>query len=578
MGLLDCPEEIFKHIFAYLIKPAKEVSISSCYDHPETHNPFYESIEASLPLFLQCRLVSKEFQNKIDQLNPNRFVSLLPSLRKTMLNFTDPAAIREPKTSSIFGTFVRWVNVQELRAVVPLMINKIFKTDADKNIAKNIFNSAVYLQLGPANQTIAMPIPNNNNSYAVIQSFFSYQGDIHMSNAIVGGICEYENKKAPGEIRTNKEIFDDFSKNFEEYIKKHDIIALNNGRMVNGVFQVSKKTINTLVTALEAPQWSVHHEYGDEIDPVEHQYCFVRLILSMLNYHQLAIEYTNNEIEVSLSGGPLFGVYNDNTFCIVDDRIEEILPSGKNPSLAQLTHELKNMIAAHKVTFDSFERAALYHSQLRNALMAFWMMNIMRVKNRKRYLDVQKTLEKIVPQFTLEKYTDLFEKKIEWFKFQQTFAELYLIIRPVYGRWNSFGYSITFNSSQMVIFKIDTFEGLYSYNSIVVRGVGIKSLENKKNETVILMTDIDRENKKFDTILPHSDVIQELKSLMEFPETLSDVDTLNFFAALAVQYAKIEVAWFDYVSPRSTETYFLSSSLDDSDSEYDSDSMETDDG
>jgi hypothetical protein len=104
-----------------------------------------------------------------------------------------------------------------------------------------------------------------------------------MSNAIVGGICEYENKKAPGEIRTNKEIFDDFSKNFEEYIKKHDIIALNNGRMVNGVFQVSKKTINTyvpkkifwmylkiifsLVTALEAPQWSVHHEYGDEIDP-----------------------------------------------------------------------------------------------------------------------------------------------------------------------------------------------------------------------------------------------------------------------------------------------------------------------
>lgn len=90
------------------------------------------------------------------------------------------------------------------------------------------------------------------------------------------------------------------------------------------------------------------------------------------------------------------------------------------------------MIAAHKVPFDSFERAALYHSQLRNALMAFWMMNIMRVKNRKRYLDVQKTLEKIVPQFTLEKYTDLFEKKIEWFKFQQTFAELYLIIRRKY--------------------------------------------------------------------------------------------------------------------------------------------------
>jgi hypothetical protein len=44
---------------------------------------------------------------QIDQLNPNRFVSLLPSLRKTMLNFTDLAAIREPKTSSIFGTFVR---------------------------------------------------------------------------------------------------------------------------------------------------------------------------------------------------------------------------------------------------------------------------------------------------------------------------------------------------------------------------------------------------------------------------------------------------------------------------------------
>lgn len=80
----------------------------------------------------------------------------------------------------------------------------------------------------------------------------------------------------------------------------------------------------SLVTALGAPQWSLKRLYGDEDEPQEHDYCFVRFVLSLFNYHKLAIEYTNYEIEVSIDGGPLFGIPNDHLFTVVDDRIEEV--------------------------------------------------------------------------------------------------------------------------------------------------------------------------------------------------------------------------------------------------------------
>lgn len=79
----------------------------------------------------------------------------------------------------------------------------------------------------------------------ILQSYFSYMGDIQMSGAMVAGIIDYKNKKAPGEIRTSKEIFDDFTSNYEEYDRKLGLLAINNGRIVNGVLQISQTTINT---------------------------------------------------------------------------------------------------------------------------------------------------------------------------------------------------------------------------------------------------------------------------------------------------------------------------------------------
>lgn len=77
-----------------------------------------------------------------------------------------------------------------------------------------------------------------------IQLFFAHSSDTNISSAITAGICEFEQKKAPGEIRTKKEIFDNYSKNIDKYVKKHEVLAINNGRIVNGVFQVTKKVVN----------------------------------------------------------------------------------------------------------------------------------------------------------------------------------------------------------------------------------------------------------------------------------------------------------------------------------------------
>ncbi len=206
----------------------------------------------------------------------------------------------------------------------------------------------------------------------------------------------------------------------------------------------------SLVTALGAPQWSLKHTYGDEYEPHEHEYCFIRFVLSMFNYHKLALGYSNHEIEVSMDGSPLLVEQGNGPFSIIDDRIEEvkfesgfvpdgisnfssqILHGGKTPSLAQLTHELKKMIAGHKVTFDSLERATLYHDQLRNALQAYWLMTIMRIKNKKRFVDIAKHMGSIVPQCNLAKLQDLFTNKIEWFKLERNFAELTKPLRSTY--------------------------------------------------------------------------------------------------------------------------------------------------
>ncbi len=101
----------------------------------------------------------------------------------------------------------------------------------------------------------------------------------------------------------------------------------------------------------------------------------------------------------------------------------------------------------------------------------------------------------------------------------------------------------------------------------MIRGVGIKSLEKKEKETVALLTYVQAPNKNSAPVIHHPDVIQELRTLMEFPENLSDLETVNFFAALAIQFARTEVSWFDFLAPRSAEAYFLSVCLDDSDSD-----------
>lgn len=112
----------------------------------------------------------------------------------------------------------------------------------------------------------------------------------------------------------------------------------------------------------------------------------------------------------------------------------QILPSGKTPSLAQLTHDIKAMIEAHKVTFDSLERATLYHDQLRNALQAYWLMTVMRIKNKKRFIGVCNSMATIVPQYTQEIFDDLFDNKIEWFKLERNYTEL---IRPMRGMYKA---------------------------------------------------------------------------------------------------------------------------------------------
>ncbi len=48
------------------------------------------------------------------------------------------------------------------------------------------------------------------------------------------------------------------------------------------------------------------------------------LFYLLFNYHKLALQYSDNEIEVSIDGGPLFGRAGNHLFTVIDDRIEEV--------------------------------------------------------------------------------------------------------------------------------------------------------------------------------------------------------------------------------------------------------------
>lgn len=81
------------------------------------------------------------------------------------------------------------------------------------------------------------------------------------------------------------------------------------------------------------------------------------------------------------------------------------------------------------------------------------------------------------------------------------------------------------------------------------------------------MTYLRNPYKESEPVISNTDVIQDLRTLMQFPEDLTDLDTLNFFAALGIQFTMTSPSWYDYFAPRSTEAYFLSVCLDDSDSD-----------